>query len=155
MLNTKTHYNNWRKKGEQYSKSNTTEEKEYSKSIEKNEKSASEVLTSDELNTLASKLVKAEILGNKALVEKLKAQLDAAKKAKEHAGPSPKTQRECKEIIVLTESNAKRLKTPSEENLPRTSKKQKLNLQQDYMLRDEKYSINNLVSTFLLLKKRK
>ncbi|XP_061538456.1 CWF19-like protein 2 isoform X2 [Phycodurus eques] len=41
------------------------------------------VLSEEEMNKLGAKLVKAEIMGNAAMVEKLKAQLDAAHKAKE------------------------------------------------------------------------
>ncbi|KAM3875265.1 CWF19-like protein 2 [Diretmus argenteus] len=42
------------------------------------------LLTDEEMNKLGAKLVKAEIMGNTALVEKLKSQLDAAHKAKEN-----------------------------------------------------------------------
>ncbi|XP_055053468.2 LOW QUALITY PROTEIN: CWF19-like protein 2 [Misgurnus anguillicaudatus] len=42
------------------------------------------VLTEEEMNKLGAKLVKAEIMGNTALVEKLKAELDAARQAKEN-----------------------------------------------------------------------
>ncbi|KAJ8280442.1 hypothetical protein GJAV_G00054610 [Gymnothorax javanicus] len=41
------------------------------------------VLTDEEMNKLGAKLVKAELLGNTALVDKLKAQLESARKAKE------------------------------------------------------------------------
>ncbi|XP_028817732.1 CWF19-like protein 2 [Denticeps clupeoides] len=41
------------------------------------------VLTDEEMNKLGAKLVKAELLGNMALVEQLKSQLAAARKAKE------------------------------------------------------------------------
>ncbi|XP_067222099.1 CWF19-like protein 2 [Chanodichthys erythropterus] len=41
------------------------------------------ILTDEEMNKLGAKLVKAELLGNTALVEKLKAQMDAARRAKE------------------------------------------------------------------------
>ncbi|XP_057695710.1 CWF19-like protein 2 [Corythoichthys intestinalis] len=41
------------------------------------------LLSEEEMNKLGAKLVKAEIMGNTAMVEKLKAQLDAAHKAKE------------------------------------------------------------------------
>ncbi|XP_036392810.1 CWF19-like protein 2 isoform X2 [Megalops cyprinoides] len=42
-----------------------------------------QILSDEELNKLGAKLVKAELMGNTALVEKLKAQLAAARKAKE------------------------------------------------------------------------
>ncbi|XP_077063235.1 CWF19-like protein 2 [Siphateles boraxobius] len=41
------------------------------------------ILTDEEMNKLGAKLVKAELMGNTALVEKLKAQMDAARRAKE------------------------------------------------------------------------
>ncbi|XP_076591864.1 CWF19-like protein 2 [Chaetodon auriga] len=41
------------------------------------------LLSEEEMNKLGAKLVKAEIMGNTAMVEKLKSQLDAAQKAKE------------------------------------------------------------------------
>ncbi|XP_078102467.1 CWF19-like protein 2 [Sander vitreus] len=41
------------------------------------------LLSEEEMNKLGAKLVKAEIMGNAAMVEKLKSQLDAAHKAKE------------------------------------------------------------------------
>ncbi|KAL0973436.1 hypothetical protein UPYG_G00203610 [Umbra pygmaea] len=42
------------------------------------------VLTDEEMNKLGARLVKAEILGNSTLMEKLKAQLESARKAKEN-----------------------------------------------------------------------
>ncbi|XP_037316076.2 CWF19-like protein 2 isoform X2 [Pungitius pungitius] len=42
------------------------------------------LLSEEEMNRLGAKLVKAEIMGNMAMVEKLKSQLDAAHKAKEN-----------------------------------------------------------------------
>ncbi|XP_051717737.1 CWF19-like protein 2 [Ctenopharyngodon idella] len=41
------------------------------------------ILTDEEMNKLGAKLVKAELMGNTALLEKLKAQMDAARRAKE------------------------------------------------------------------------
>ncbi|KAK7171401.1 hypothetical protein R3I93_003872 [Phoxinus phoxinus] len=41
------------------------------------------ILTDEEMNKLGAKLVKAELMGNTALMEKLKAQMDAARRAKE------------------------------------------------------------------------
>ncbi|CAL8361570.1 unnamed protein product [Merluccius merluccius] len=42
------------------------------------------LLTDEEMNKLGAKLVKAEIMGNNALVEKLKSQMEVARKAKEN-----------------------------------------------------------------------
>ncbi|XP_067307444.1 CWF19-like protein 2 [Pseudorasbora parva] len=41
------------------------------------------ILTDEEMNKLGAKLVKAELMGNTALLEKLKAQMDAARRARE------------------------------------------------------------------------
>ncbi|XP_029303044.1 CWF19-like protein 2 [Cottoperca gobio] len=50
------------------------------------------LLSEEEMNKLGAKLVKAEIMGNTAMVEKLKSQLDAAHKAKESYGARKKLQ---------------------------------------------------------------
>uniref|UniRef100_A0A671PQT6 CWF19-like protein 2 n=1 Tax=Sinocyclocheilus anshuiensis TaxID=1608454 RepID=A0A671PQT6_9TELE len=42
------------------------------------------ILTDEEMNKLGAKLVKAELMGNTALVEKLKAQMEAARRAKDN-----------------------------------------------------------------------
>ncbi|KAJ8410813.1 hypothetical protein AAFF_G00187700 [Aldrovandia affinis] len=52
-------------------------------SEEEEEEEEVQILTDEELNKLGAKLVKAELMGNMALVDKLKAQLEAARKAKE------------------------------------------------------------------------
>ncbi|XP_057206615.1 CWF19-like protein 2 isoform X2 [Triplophysa rosa] len=52
-------------------------------SSESEEEEEEVILTEEEMNKLGAKLVKAEIVGNTALVEKLKAQMDAARRAKE------------------------------------------------------------------------
>ncbi|XP_030008093.1 CWF19-like protein 2 isoform X3 [Sphaeramia orbicularis] len=54
-----------------------------SDSEEGEEEEEAPLLSEEEMNKLGAKLVKAEIMGNKAMVEKLKAQLEAAQKAKE------------------------------------------------------------------------
>ncbi|KAM8904865.1 CWF19-like protein 2 isoform 2-T2 [Spinachia spinachia] len=59
-----------------------------SDSEEKGEEEEEELplLSEEEMNRLGAKLVKAEIMGNTAMVEKLRSQLDAAHKAKENYG---------------------------------------------------------------------
>ncbi|KAM4628318.1 CWF19-like protein 2 [Polymixia lowei] len=54
-----------------------------SESEEEEEEEELPLLTDEEMNKLGAKLVKAEIMGNTALVEKLKSQLESARKAKE------------------------------------------------------------------------
>ncbi|XP_049841024.1 CWF19-like protein 2 [Schistocerca gregaria] len=66
-------------------------------------------LTDLEMNELAAKLVKAEILGNEELVSQLRAKLDAAR-ASRKAGDDDKHGRETREeeeIVVLTRTDAK------------------------------------------------
>ncbi|XP_030633040.1 CWF19-like protein 2 [Chanos chanos] len=55
-----------------------------SDSEEEKEEETVSVLSDDEMNKLGAKLVKAELMGNTTLVEKLKAQLRDARKAKEN-----------------------------------------------------------------------
>ncbi|XP_061781391.1 CWF19-like protein 2 [Nerophis lumbriciformis] len=50
------------------------------------------ILSEDEMNKLGAKLVKAEIMGNTAMVEKLKSQLEAARKAQENHAARKKLQ---------------------------------------------------------------
>ncbi|XP_066522777.1 CWF19-like protein 2 [Hoplias malabaricus] len=47
------------------------------------------LLTDEEMNKLGAKLVKAELMGNKALMDSLRAQLDAARKARENQSKKP------------------------------------------------------------------
>ncbi|XP_068173499.1 CWF19-like protein 2 [Antennarius striatus] len=54
-----------------------------SESEEEEEEEEAPLLSEEEMNKLGAKLVKAEIMGNTAMVEKLKSQLEAAHKAKE------------------------------------------------------------------------
>ncbi|XP_034404798.1 CWF19-like protein 2 [Cyclopterus lumpus] len=54
------------------------------------------LLSEEEMNKLGAKLVKAEIMGNTAVVERLKSQLDAAHKAKENYAARKKLQETAK-----------------------------------------------------------
>ncbi|XP_028276162.1 CWF19-like protein 2 [Parambassis ranga] len=54
------------------------------------------LLSEEEMNKLGSKLIKAEIMGNTAMVEKLKSQLEAAQKAKEIHAARKKLHEEAK-----------------------------------------------------------
>uniref|UniRef100_A0A6Q2XP38 CWF19-like protein 2 n=1 Tax=Esox lucius TaxID=8010 RepID=A0A6Q2XP38_ESOLU len=53
-------------------------------SSEEDEEEEVPILTDEEMNKLGARLVKAEIMGNTALMEKLKGQLESARKAKEN-----------------------------------------------------------------------
>ncbi|RVE64670.1 hypothetical protein OJAV_G00127990 [Oryzias javanicus] len=50
------------------------------------------LLSEEEMNKLGSKLIKAEMMGNTAMIEKLKSQLEAARKAKENHAARKKQQ---------------------------------------------------------------
>ncbi|XP_008284931.1 CWF19-like protein 2 [Stegastes partitus] len=78
-----------------------------SESEEEEEEEEEEVplLTEEEMNKLGSKLIKAEIMGNTAMVEKLKAQLEAANKAKENYAARKKLQEATKANQVTSRSS--------------------------------------------------
>ncbi|XP_042596058.1 CWF19-like protein 2 [Cyprinus carpio] len=64
--------------------SKTTTSSTVSSSESEEEEEEEVILTDEEMNKLGAKLVKAELMGNTALVEKLKAQMQAARRAKEN-----------------------------------------------------------------------
>lgn len=63
-----------------------------SESESEEEEEEGPLLSEEEMNKLGAKLVKAEIMGNTAMVEKLKSQLDAAHKAKDSYAARKKLQ---------------------------------------------------------------
>ncbi|XP_041796321.1 CWF19-like protein 2 [Chelmon rostratus] len=63
------------------------------------------LLSEEEMNKLGAKLVKAEIMGNMAMVEKLKSQLDAAQKAKENHAARRKLQETARSKQVTSRSS--------------------------------------------------
>nr|XP_020475634.1 CWF19-like protein 2 isoform X1 [Monopterus albus] len=71
---------------------------------EEEEEDEAPLLSEEEMNKLGAKLVKAEILGNMALVEKLKSQLDAAQRAKENHAVRKKLQETAKSSQVPSRS---------------------------------------------------
>lgn len=75
--------------------SNTKKEENF---IETNQ----EVLSEKELNLLASKLVKAEIMGNKNLIKELKQKLEAAREICQRGPKMPQT-----EEVILTQSDSR------------------------------------------------
>ncbi|XP_070685094.1 CWF19-like protein 2 [Pempheris klunzingeri] len=72
---------------------------------ESEEEEEVQLLSEEEMNKLGAKLVKAEIIGNMAMVEKLKAQLDAAQKAKESHAAQKKLQETAKSMQVTGHSS--------------------------------------------------
>uniref|UniRef100_A0A7N8YDB2 CWF19-like protein 2 n=1 Tax=Mastacembelus armatus TaxID=205130 RepID=A0A7N8YDB2_9TELE len=85
------------------------------------------LLSEEEMNKLGSKLVKAEIMGNMAMVEKLKSQLAAAQRAKEsHAIPSRST--EDQEVLLFRTDHSGRawpVKAPSGPQEPHGGRRKK------------------------------
>ncbi|XP_061923232.1 CWF19-like protein 2 [Entelurus aequoreus] len=71
-------------KGRKSSESESDEEEEEEEKVP--------ILSEDDMNKLGAKLVKAEIMGNTAMVEKLKSQLEAARKAQENHAARRKLQ---------------------------------------------------------------
>uniref|UniRef100_A0A8C6U2R3 CWF19-like protein 2 n=1 Tax=Neogobius melanostomus TaxID=47308 RepID=A0A8C6U2R3_9GOBI len=63
------------------------------------------LLSEEEMNKLGAKLVKAELMGNTAMIEKLKSQLDSARKAKESHAARQKlqqdTSKEEQEVVLF------------------------------------------------------
>ncbi|KAL7849516.1 hypothetical protein SRHO_G00211390 [Serrasalmus rhombeus] len=59
------------------------------------------LLTDEEMNKLGAKLVKAELMGNTALMDSLRAQLDAARKARENRPQKPPARPPTQSVIVF------------------------------------------------------
>uniref|UniRef100_A0A7N9AVL6 CWF19-like protein 2 n=1 Tax=Mastacembelus armatus TaxID=205130 RepID=A0A7N9AVL6_9TELE len=93
------------------------------------------LLSEEEMNKLGSKLVKAEIMGNMAMVEKLKSQLAAAQRAKEsHAarkqlqGSIPSRSTEDQEVLLFRTDHSGRawpVKAPSGPQEPHGGRRKK------------------------------
>ncbi|XP_023144699.2 CWF19-like protein 2 [Amphiprion ocellaris] len=76
-----------------------------SESEEEEEEEEIPLLSEEEMNKLGSKLIKAEMMGNTAMVEKLKSQLEAAHKAKENYAARKKQQDTAKSNQVTSRSS--------------------------------------------------
>ncbi|XP_061074056.1 CWF19-like protein 2 isoform X2 [Conger conger] len=96
------------------------------------------ILTDEEMNKLGARLVKAELLGNTALVNKLKAQLESAREAKENRGQKgsaliPKSQvsgraEEDQDVVLFRTDQAGRawpINAPSQPPEPRGGRRKK------------------------------
>ncbi|KAG5837086.1 hypothetical protein ANANG_G00235520 [Anguilla anguilla] len=105
---------------------------------EEEEEEDVQILSDEEMNKLGAKLVKAELMGNTALVEKLKAQLESARKAKEsraQKGPAsvPNSKvsgrvEEDQEVVLFRTDQAGRawpVNAPSEPLEPRGGRRKK------------------------------
>ncbi|XP_059930341.1 CWF19-like protein 2 [Gadus macrocephalus] len=102
-------------------------------SSEESEEEELPLLTDEEMNKLGAKLVKAEIMGNTALVDKLKSQMELARKAKENhatrlqqanaarASQPPGRSEEDKEVLLFRTDHSGRawpVNAPSEPQEP-------------------------------------
>ncbi|XP_023648215.2 CWF19-like protein 2 [Paramormyrops kingsleyae] len=91
------------------------------------------ILTDEEMNKLGAKLVKAELMGNKELQEKLKSQLEAARRAKEKRAQGSGKQvsgrvEEDQEVVLYRTDHMGRawpVKGPSEPQEPRGGRRKK------------------------------
>ncbi|KAM3615710.1 uncharacterized protein V6R79_006567 [Siganus canaliculatus] len=83
----------------------TTERSESESEEDEEEEEEIPLLSEEEMNKLGAKLVKAEIMGNTAMVEKLKSQLEAAQKAKESHAARRKQQEAAKSTQVAGRSS--------------------------------------------------
>lgn len=113
---------------------------------------SSNILSDKELNALAAKLVKAEIMGNTSLVDELKAKLEIAKNARNAAPEQAKAK---DEEVILTRTDSKGYSRPvklqSDYSEPSGSKKrkQKVETHKDgervrYFADDDKYSLKQM-----------
>uniref|UniRef100_A0A1B6LZF2 CWF19-like protein 2 n=1 Tax=Graphocephala atropunctata TaxID=36148 RepID=A0A1B6LZF2_9HEMI len=111
----------WRKKAEPKSSEKLTsnslesnisvhEENSIKKSIEPfSQKEEEIILTDKEMNEMAAKLVKAELLGNLELAEELKAKLGRARAAREN---KPRESGGKEEVVILTHTDSKGFTRP-------------------------------------------
>ncbi|KAA0702386.1 CWF19-like protein 2 [Triplophysa tibetana] len=104
-------------------------------SSESEEEEEEVILTEEEMNKLGAKLVKAEIMGNTAQVEKLKAQMDAARQAKERKAQRKERMEQVssqpdaeKEVVLFRTDQSGRawpVNTPTQHQEPRGGRRKK------------------------------
>nr|XP_037277176.1 CWF19-like protein 2 isoform X1 [Rhipicephalus microplus] len=124
---------------------------------QREERAAPKLLSDKELNALGAKLIKAEMLGNTALYEKLKNEIEEARKARESAGastcPDGAQRGSREEVVILTKTDgrgfAHPLSEPSEVGGP-SRKKAKVPTHDRggervrYFADDDRHSLKNL-----------
>lgn len=106
------------------------QENEPGSSTQREEPVAPKLLSDKELNALGAKLIKAEMLGNTALYDKLKKEIEEARKARESAGastcPDGAQRGSREEVVILTKTDnrgfAHPLSEPSEVGGPSRKK---------------------------------
>ncbi|KAL1438290.1 hypothetical protein MTO96_048365 [Rhipicephalus appendiculatus] len=124
---------------------------------QREERAAPKLLSDKELNALGAKLIKAEMLGNTVLYEKLKNEIEEARKARESAGastcPDGAQRGSREEVVILTKTDgrgfAHPLSEPSEVGGP-SRKKAKVPTHDRggervrYFADDDRHSLKNL-----------
>lgn len=85
-------------------------------------------------------------MGNTTLVEKLKAELEVAKKEKSATASTSESQGKYKEVVIVTDGNSKGVKKPFEKNESQYGKRRKLDAKNEFLSDENKYSLKNLVS---------
>lgn len=116
---------------------------------ENSEPSSSGMLTDKEMNDLAAKIVKAEILGNTSRVRELKEKLEKARELRNN--PNATVTKNQDEEVLLTRTDAKGFSKPLDEKPAEYSgnKRKKVNThdlgkRQKYYPDDGKYSLTNM-----------
>lgn len=118
----------------------------------KENESSSKILSDKEMNTLAAKLVKAEIMGNTKLIAELKTKLENARKIRENKSPESRGKTE---EVLLTRTDSKGFSKPvtaqSDYMEPSRSKKKKQKVETHkggerirYFADDDKYSLKQM-----------
>lgn len=119
-------------------------------SVEK-ESNNSSLLTDKEMNELGAKLLKAEMLGNVELAEKLKLKMENARKARENVSSNVKTKSD--ETVLLVKTDSKGFTQPvsvSDNSLYTGKKKKQVNTYDAggkrtcYFPDDDKYSLKQM-----------
>ncbi|KAL0270918.1 UNVERIFIED_CONTAM: hypothetical protein PYX00_008189 [Menopon gallinae] len=152
---TNTYKRNWRKKDGAPVEEGVETESSKSKETTEEKSESNRILTPDELNALAAKAMKAEIMGNKELCEKLRKEIEVAKKNREaaSAGGSSKGEGKREEVVVLTKTNSKGFSRPCDSSefsaaeggrKRRRGETHKGNERVRYFLDDDKYNIKTM-----------
>lgn len=159
---------NWRKKSET-SKDNICEQPDVNIisnkiEVEQSKNINAAILTDQQMNELAAKLVKAEILGNQTLIKELKEKLDGAREARKNQ--SATKDKSTDDIVLLTTTDSRGLSrplpNPKAERDPYYGRKKKNNKvvaethvggkRTKYFADDDKHSLHNMVfSCFIII----
>ena len=122
------------------------------------EEESTKLLTDKEMNYLAAKLVKAELLGKDSQIKKLKKKLEAARSARDNQGvilndPDNKVDKVAEEVVILTKTDSKGFTCPvriDEDLNDRTKKKKKMKThgqdgkRKQYFPDDDRYDLKKM-----------